>query len=162
MGFPFPSWSYARTNAFKLICAAIFTRVDGDNDGKLDSHELYYAMQDLHSKIRRRIPGVGSPPSRRDIAKAIAEFDAEGDKTLTQIQFYEFCVDLLPPQRQSCQPRQARGGGRDQVLVLPEATQLVRMQNPLLKRVPKGVWGTVAGSVVQLLGSRLPLGTARP
>ncbi|OSX77861.1 hypothetical protein BU14_0130s0016 [Porphyra umbilicalis] len=162
MGFPFFSWSFARTNAFKLICAAIFARVDGDNDGKLDTHELYYAMQDLHSKIRRRVPGVGSPPSRREISKAIAEFDTEGDKTLTSVQFHEFASAYFHRNVKVVNLVKLVATAAVKFFVLPEAMQLMRQQNPLLKRVPKGVWGTVLGSAVQLLGSRLPLGTARP
>jgi len=119
-------------------------------------------MQDLHSKIRRRVPGVGSPPSRREISKAIAEFDTEGDKTLTSVQFHEFASAYFHRNVKVVNLVKLVATAAVKFFVLPEAMQLMRQQNPLLKRVPKGVWGTVLGSAVQLLGSRLPLGTARP
>lgn len=161
MGFPFFSWSYARSHAFKLICAAVFSRMDGDNDGKLDTHELYYAMQDLHAKVRRRIPGVPAPPSRRDIGKAMAEFDAEGDKTLTEPQFTQFASSFFHKNVRVVNLVKVIAAAAVKFFVLPEATNQLRLTNPVLKRVPKGVWGTVVGSAMQMLGARLPMGTGR-
>lgn len=162
MGFPFFSWSFARTQAFKLICAAVFSRMDGDKDGKLDTHEIYYAMHDVHAKVRRRIPGVPPPPSRHDIAKAIAEFDKEGDKTLTAAQFTEFASSFFHKNVQVVNLLKVVAAAAIRFVVLPEATNQLRLTNPVLKRVPKGVWGTIIGSAMQMLGARMPLGTGRP
>lgn len=135
--------------------------MDGDKDGKLDSHELYYAMQDVHSKIRRRIPGVPAPPSRHEISKAIAAFDKEGDKTLTAPQFTEFASSFFHNNVRVVNLVKVVAAAAVKFFVLPEATNQLRLTNPVLKRIPKGVWGTVVGSAMQMLGARMPMGTAR-
>lgn len=140
---------------FRVMCIGVFKSVDADKSGSVSEAELIVALAKMHFKLSKKCPGVSAPPSGPEVAVILTEYDMDASSGLSQDEFVVFCQKYFAGKGIAFL-RNILVTSFITMVVLPDASERLRNEVPLLRRVPRVLFKVVFGFLFKTFATQLP------
>lgn len=137
------------------MCTGVFKSVDTDKSGSVSQEELIVALAMMHFKLAKKCPGVSAPPSGPKVAAILTEFDMDASAGLSQDEFVVFCQKYFASKGIAFL-RNILITSFITMVVLPDASDKLRNEVPLLRKVPRVLFKVVFGFLFKTFATQLP------